>query len=858
MNPGNYQYSGYMMPMLSVGAAIAALGFFVFVREHWSRNGVLFLLMCLSISLYLCAAGASYACLDDGLSLLWIRISQLGSIFIPSTIFLFTSARMGLAYRYRFLLAASLVLSTLFTLGNFFTDLHIKGSGSFFWGKFVQYGPLGFVFTGFFFCIMVFILRLFWREYRRSTTERHKKRIGGLLIAFSGGYLGAVDFLPALGIPVYPFGYIPIFFFVITSAYVIMRYKLVDITPEVAAAQILETMEGAVIVVDLESRIQVINRVALEMLGYRKSELLGQDLVSILPVLADMSAAGTGAHSSGRETVWHGRDGRKYDVSVFASPLTEGGSVPLGMVFVALDITERKQAEEQLKESLSIKRATLESTADGILVVDDQGNVVDYNGKFTDLWNLPPELMEQKNDDRLLQHVLGQLKSPETFIRKVRELYDHPDAENFDEVLFKDGRIFERYSIPHRLEGRSVGRVWSFRDVTERKRVEQALQLTQFAIDRASIGCFWIAEDGRLFYVNDQACRSLGYTCEELLGRSVPDIDPELTPGMWNAVWQDLLRAKVLAFETIHQRKDGTRFPVEITANYVAFGEQEYSCAFVRDITERKQADARLKSYSDELVEINEELKKFAYIVSHDLRAPLVNIKGFSQELDRSLREIEPCFDKHLPLLDLAEKERIAPILKKDIPEALKFIGSSVNRMDNLINAILKLSRAGRRKLDPEPLQMRNVVLDILNTLEHQLASHGVAVTVGDLPVIVADRTAMEQIFGNLLDNAIKYLEPGRPGVIAVSSERNEQEFSFHVRDNGRGMAREDIPKAFEIFRRVGRQDVPGEGLGLAYAKTLIRSLGGRIWCESELGAGTVFSFTVPLTAQDREPALLS
>jgi signal transduction histidine kinase len=425
--------------------------------------------------------------------------------------------------------------------------------------------------------------------------------------------------------------------------------------------------------------------------------------------------------------VWPGGHGKQFDVSVTTSPLMDQHNVPVGTVYVAHDITERKQAEELLKESLSLKRATLDSTADGILVVNSQAKVVDYNSKFTELWNIPPELMEQKDDGRLLQHVLGQLKYPEAFANKVRELYNNPDADDFDEIPFTDGRIFERYSTPHRLEGKSVGRVWSFRDVTE-----------------------------------------------------------------------------------------------------------------------RKQAEARLKCYSEELVEINEELKSFAYIVSHDLRAPLVNIKGFSQELDRSLREIELCVEKHLPMLEEAEKERITPILKKDIPEALKFIGSSVNRMDNLINAILKLSRAGRRKLVPEPVSVYDLVQNILRSFAHQIGTRHICVAVNELPDIVADRTALEQIFGNLIDNAVKYLEPGRNGELELSAEKNDGEVIFHVRDNGRGMEKEDIPKAFEIFRRVGRQDVPGEGMGLSYVKTLVRLLGGRIWCESEIDNGTTFSFALP------------
>ncbi len=255
--------------------------------------------------------------------------------------------------------------------------------------------------------------------------------------------------------------------------------------------------------------------------------------------------------------------------------------------------------------------------------------------------------------------------------------------------------------------------------------------------------------------------------------------------------------------------------------------------------------EQRVADRTRDLAESNEELKSFMYSISHDLRAPLVNIKGFSEELDRSLQEIVPCFDRQLPLLAEADKERIAPILKKDIPESLNFIGSSVNRMDNLINAILKLSRAGRRKLNPERIRVAELMRTILHSLAHQIEARHVRVSVGELPDVVADGTALEQIFGNLLDNAVKYLEPGRTGDIEISADADEESVVFHVRDNGRGMAQEDIPKAFEIFRRVGRQDVPGEGIGLAQVRTLVRLHGGRIWCESQLGVGTTFSFTI-------------
>jgi signal transduction histidine kinase len=252
---------------------------------------------------------------------------------------------------------------------------------------------------------------------------------------------------------------------------------------------------------------------------------------------------------------------------------------------------------------------------------------------------------------------------------------------------------------------------------------------------------------------------------------------------------------------------------------------------------------------------VNEELKSFAYIVSHDLRAPLVNIRGFSEELVHGIRELGPLLENHLHGYPEKERSKFSEVVKKDIPEALKFIGASVSRMDSLISAILNLSRAGRRKLNPETVKTDELVRGILETLAHQIESRGITVEVGALADLVADRTAMEQIFGNLLDNAVKYLEPGRPGRIEIESDRSGREVVFRVRDNGRGIAGEDIPKAFEVFRRVGRQDVPGEGMGLSYVRALVRHLGGRIWCESTPGVGTTFSFSMPAVAESVEQA---
>ena len=366
-----------------------------------------------------------------------------------------------------------------------------------------------------------------------------------------------------------------------------------------------------------------------------------------------------------------------------------------------------------------------------------------------------------------------------------------------------------------------------------------------------------LSPEGSIVRMNLAAGILLEYDEPELTGRPLALLFDEPTSS--NATLGTIMRdGSMSSVEKTFVTKTGGAVPVLFSASVMRGAEEEVQgiVCVAQDITERKRDEERLRVFSRELQEINDELRNFAYIVSHDLRAPLVNIKGFSDELQRGMREIEPCFQKHFPLLDQADREKVGPILQKDIPEALTFIGSSVNRMDNLINAILKLSRIGRRKLMPEQLSVQELVQGTVRSLAHQIGTRNVRVHVEGLPAVVADRTALEQIFGNLLDNAVKYLEPGRSGEIDVSAEYREDDVIFHVRDNGRGMAREDIPRSFEIFKRVGRQDVPGEGMGLAYVKTLVRLQGGRIWCESEPGKGTTFSFTLPRTEKEVGAAL--
>jgi len=180
-----------------------------------------------------------------------------------------------------------------------------------------------------------------------------------------------------------------------------------------------------------------------------------------------------------------------------------------------------------------------------------------------------------------------------------------------------------------------------------------------------------------------------------------------------------------------------------------------------------------------------------------------------------------------------------------DIPEAINHINLAVSKMERLVNGILKLSRLGRRVLLTEKLDLNEVVQDLLKTFAYQIKETGTKVSVQSLPETIADKVSIEQIFSNLLDNALKYLDSDRTGEIKITAESRMAENVFHIRDNGRGIKKSDLQKVFNIFERLGNNSVPGEGMGLAYVQALVRRHHGEVFCESEYGVGTKFTFTI-------------
>jgi signal transduction histidine kinase len=285
----------------------------------------------------------------------------------------------------------------------------------------------------------------------------------------------------------------------------------------------------------------------------------------------------------------------------------------------------------------------------------------------------------------------------------------------------------------------------------------------------------------------------------------------------------------------------------------------------------RDQADARLRDShlnleatiderTADLREANDEIQRFAYIVSHDLRSPLVNIMGFTSELEELRGDIfkriaalsreqstapptpENATDTAEPALEGSDKQ-----LSEDFSEALGFIKSSIGKMDRLISAILSLTREGRREFEPVWIDTKELIEGVVMTVAHQAAEAQAEIRIDALPNIVSDRLALEQIFSNLIDNALKYLKTGVPGEITVRGRTKLGFAIFELSDNGRGIDPKDHQRIFELFRRAGTQDKPGQGIGLAHVRALVRRLGGTMSVASELHQGSTFTITLPI-----------
>jgi signal transduction histidine kinase len=224
---------------------------------------------------------------------------------------------------------------------------------------------------------------------------------------------------------------------------------------------------------------------------------------------------------------------------------------------------------------------------------------------------------------------------------------------------------------------------------------------------------------------------------------------------------------------------------------------------------------------------------------------------GFTTEIESIKKDI---FENLAALRqsDSVEAKKDVEV-SREFDESLGFIKSAIGKMDRLINSILKLSREGNRTFNPEYVSMDGLLKTITDSVSHQAAENDVEIILEPLPPLKSDRLALEQIFSNLVDNGLKYTQPGRPGQLRIRGRIHQAQVVYEVEDNGRGIAAEDHQRVFDLFRRAGLQDQRGEGIGLAHVRALVRRLGGYMALKSEPGIGTTFIVTLPRRMQETE-----
>lgn len=353
---------------------------------------------------------------------------------------------------------------------------------------------------------------------------------------------------------------------------------------------------------------------------------------------------------------------------------------------------------------------------------------------------------------------------------------------------------------------------------------EMLLERIEHLIKNANDIILLFDEQGKIAQVNDKAVMVYGYTFEEFSSLNLVDIRAENTRGEIERDKQKVLEMGGHIFETFHLKKDGSEFPVEISSRVIEIEGKKYFQSIIRDITERKQYEEKLKSTIDELNRSNRDLEQFAYVGSHDLQEPLRMVNSYAQLFERKYRG---------KLDDTAE-------------EYLNFLTEGARRMQHLIKALLEYSRINSAADDQKVIDINEAVKTALKNLRLQIQESQAAIEYDNLPRVRANFSQIVQLMQNLISNSIKYRN-NAPPKIKISAEADKDSWIFSVQDNGIGIDKEYYEKIFQLFQRLhAREDYPGTGIGLALCKKIVEHHGGKIWVKSEEGKGSAFYFTIP------------
>jgi len=579
---------------------------------------------------------------------------------------------------------------------------------------------------------------------------------------------------------------------------------------------IIESSADTITVVDMEGIVRDWNKGAEGVLGYRADEVIG---TSNRKFFADPEEADRIMERVRREgaiknyrTIVLRKDGKPIHISMSAALIKDKNGVPIGTVRVSRDVTKEVELEERIKAERDNLNLIFESMVDGVYIISKDFKIEFMNRVLRDEYgDHVGEICYKVFHER--EEPCPRCKHHEVMKGKtVRwEWYSQRTNKTYDLI-----------ETPLRGSDGTISKLTIFRDITDRKRMEEELKESRkfltTVIDNVPDTITLKDRQYRFVLVNQAYCDITGRKKEEIIGEKC----------YWKRDGEVFKTGKVLDIpEVTYTDREGNKHCVSVKKAPLTdeSGKITHVLTISRDITERKRAEEERVQLIKELEAKNAEMERFTYTVSHDLRSPLVTIRGFTG----MLRE------------DLARNE------KEKVEADLKYIENGATKMERLLNDTLELSRIGRVANPPEDVPFGELVREALEETSAKIKSSGVEVAVADdLPTVHVDRMRIVEVLVNLIENSINYMGEQPHPKIEIGYRADEGEIVFFVRDNGIGIEPSQHEKVFELFYKVDRS-TKGTGAGLAIVKRIIEVHGGRVWIESEKGKGCTVCFTLPV-----------